>query len=451
MADEVEGGAGRGSRPARSLGFWMCSALVVGNMIGSGVFMLPASLAPFGWNAMLGWIVTIAGALTIAFVFARLAQAFPQAGGPYAYTHAAFGPMAGFAVAWTYWLSIVVGNAAIAVAGVSYLSVLIPAIGQVHALPPLLTLGVIWSLTLVNCLGARSAGWVQLAATILKLLPLAAVLLVAVLAFAGGATPVTPLRLADLHPGAVTGAATLTLWALLGLESATVPADKVIDAPRTIPRATLFGTAFAGLVYLCLCSAVLLLMPADRLAHSPAPLADFLDAHAGAHSGPVLAGFAALSAFGALNGWVLLQGELPGVMARRGVFPRWLGKTNAQGTAVRAHLVSAAVLTVTMLMNFQRSMVELFTFIALLSTTASLFAYLFSALAAILLQRRGGMPASRLLRGVAAVAAAYSLWAIWGAGRGPALWGLVFLLSALPVYALMRWRERAGRTALATG
>ena len=104
-----------------------------------------------------------------------------------------------------------------------------------------------------------------------------------------------------------------------------------------------------------------------------------------------------------------------------------------------------------MLMNFQRSMVELFTFIALLSTTASLFAYLFSALAAILLQRRGGMPASRLLRGVAAVAAAYSLWAIWGAGRGPALWGLVFLLSALPVYALMRWRERAGRTALATG
>ena len=137
----------------------MCSALVVGNMIGSGVFMLPASLAPFGWNAMLGWIVTIAGALTIAFVFARLAQAFPQAGGPYAYTHAAFGPMAGFAVAWTYWLSIVVGNAAIAVAGVSYLSVLIPAIGQVHALPPLLTLGVIWSLTLVNCLGARSAGW----------------------------------------------------------------------------------------------------------------------------------------------------------------------------------------------------------------------------------------------------------------------------------------------------
>ena len=447
MADQVRDGR----RPIRALGFWMCTALVVGNMIGSGVFLLPASLAPFGWNAMLGWIVTIAGALTIAFVFARLAQAFPQAGGPYAYTHAAFGPMAGFTIAWTYWLSIVVGNAAIAIAGVSYLSVLVPVIGQVHALPPLLTLAVIWTLTLVNCLGARSAGWVQLAATILKLLPLAAVLVVAVVVLAKGATPVAPLRLADLHPAAVTGAATLTLWALLGLESATVPADKVIDAPRTIPRATLFGTAFAGLIYLCLCSAVLLLMPADLLAHSPAPLADFLDRYAGGHSGPVLAGFAALSAFGALNGWVLLQGELPGVMARRGMFPRWLGQCNADGTAVRAHLVSAVVLTVTMLMNFQRSMVDLFTFIALLSTTASLFAYLFSALGAIVLQKRGAMPGSWLLTGVAAIASAYSLWAIWGAGRGPALWGLAFLVSALPVYALMRWRDRSTRTALAVG
>src|ERR1700761_5178251 len=99
---------GVGVRPqGRALGFWMCSALVVGNMIGSGVFLLPASLAPFGWNAVLGWLVTIAG----AFVFARLAQAFPRAGGPYAYTQAAFGEGVGFAVAWTYWLSIVIGNA----------------------------------------------------------------------------------------------------------------------------------------------------------------------------------------------------------------------------------------------------------------------------------------------------------------------------------------------------
>ncbi len=429
----------RGRPNGRALGFWMCTALVVGNMIGSGVFLLPASLAPFGWNAVLGWIVTIAGALAIAFVFARLAQAFPRAGGPYAYTHAAFGAGPGFAVAWTYWLSIVIGNAAIAIGSVSYMSVLIPVIGRVHALPPLLTLAVIWALTLLNCLGARSVGGVQLVVTVLKLLPLGAVLIVAVLALASGAAPtVPPLHINDIHPAAITGAAALTLWALLGLESATVPADKVIDAPRTIPRATLFGTASAGVIYLCVCSAMVLMMPADQLAHSPAPFADFLERYVGGHAGPIVAAFATLSALGALNGWVLLQGELPSVMARRGLFPRWLAATTANGTPVRAHVVSGVVLTATVMMNFQRTMVDLFTFIALLSTTVSLFAYLFSMFAALRLQARGEMRASAPLRLLAIAGGVYSLWAIWGAGARPALWGLAFLISAWPVYLLMR-------------
>ncbi len=433
------------ARPnGRALGFWMCTALVVGNMIGSGVFLLPASLAPFGWNAVLGWVVTIMGALAIAFVFARLAQALPQAGGPYAYTHAAFGAGAGFAVAWTYWLSIVIGNAAIAIGSVSYMSVLIPMIGQVHALPPLLTLAVIWALTLLNCLGARSVGGVQLIVTALKLLPLGAVLIVAVVALASGAaSSVAPLHMADLHPAAINGAAALSLWALLGLESATVPADKVIDASRTIPRATLFGTASAGLIYLCVCSAMVLLMPAAQLANSPAPFADFLERYVGGHTGPIVAAFATLSALGALNGWVLLQGELPSVMAQRGVFPRWLASTTVNGTPVRAHIVSGVVLTATVMMNFQRTMVDLFTFIALLSTTVSLLAYLFSMLAALRLQARGEMQASPMLRLLAIAGGAYSLWAIWGAGARPALWGLAFLVSALPVYLLMR----RGRTA----
>jgi basic amino acid/polyamine antiporter, APA family len=431
-------------RQNRPLGFWMCTALVVGNMIGSGVYLLPSALAPFGWNAVLGWIVTIAGALAIAFVFARLARAFPHAGGPYAYTQEAFGAGMGFAVAWTYWLSIVIGNAAIAIGSVSYLSALIPAIGRVHALPPLLALAAIWSLTLINCLGARSVGGVQLVATIVKLLPLGAILVVAVIAVAGGAKPALPFHVDAIHGGSVTAAATLTLWALLGLESATVPADKVADAPRNIPRATLLGTGFAGLVYLLACSAVLLLMPAAGLAASPAPFADFLDRFVGGHAGSVLAAFAALSGFGALNGWVLLQGELPSAMARGGVFPRWLGALSANGTPVRAHLASAVILTVTLLLNFERTMVDLFTFVVLVSTTASLFAYLFSALSALRLQRRGTLGWSAPLAAISILAAGYSLWAIWGAGREPALLGIAFLLSALPIYWLMRQSHQYG-------
>ncbi|MDB5455491.1 MAG: amino acid permease [Caulobacter sp.] len=426
-------------KPARALGFWMCTALVVGNMIGSGVFMLPASLAPYGWNAVAGWILTIAGALCLAFVFARLARSFPKAGGPYAYTQEAFGPAAGFVVAWAYWISLWVGNAAIATGTTSYLSVLVPQIAEVPGLHAGVTLALIWGLTAVNCAGARGAGEVQLATTVLKLLPLLAVIVLAAIVLGrDGPATLTPFRLQDLAPAGVTSAATLTLWALLGLESATVPADKVIDPARTIPRATLVGTAFTGVIYLVVCSAVVLLLPADQLRASNAPFADFVTRYWGGDAGRLLALFAAISGFGALNGWVLLQGELPHAMAVGGVFPAWLAKQSRRGTPVRAHLLSSLCLTAVVALNYSKSMAELFTFIALLATTASLFAYLVCALAALRLQARGQLDASLALSLIAVAAAVYSVWTLYGAGGPAVAWGVVLLAAGAPVYAVMR-------------
>lgn len=430
---------------SRPLGLWMCTALVVGNMIGSGVFLLPASLAPYGWNAVFAWVLTIGGALCLAFVYARLAEAFPRAGGPLAYTREAFGPTAGFMVAWAYWISIWVGNAAIAVGCVSYLSVFAPALAKVPGLAALATVVLVWGLTAVNCWGSKSAGRLQVAATIVKLLPLLAVagLAVVIVARKGGAA-VTPFQPSQLSASGITAAATLTLWALLGLESATVPADKVHEPAKTIPRATLYGAAFTGLIYLVVCSAVVLLSPVDLLKTSNAPFADFVGYHGGGDSRLVLAAFAAISAFGALNGWVLLQGEMPYAMARDGVFPAWLGKAGSRGTPVRAHVLSSALLTGLVLMNYAKSMADLFTFIALLATSASLFAYLFSALAALRLQQRRQMARSRPLTVLAVVAAVYSIWTLYGAGTSATLWGLVLLAAGLPVRILT---ARAARPA----
>jgi hypothetical protein len=165
-----------------------------------------------------------------------------------------------------------------------------------------------------------------------------------------------------------------------------VPAGKVVDPVRTIPRATLVGTVFTGAIYLVVCSAVVLLMPTDSLKASNAPLSDFVGLYWGGDAGKVLALFAAISAFGALNGWVLLQGEMPYAMAKGGVFPAFLAKESARGAPVRAHLLSAGFLTILVLMNYAKSMADLFTFIALVATTASLFAYLACALAALKLQ-----------------------------------------------------------------
>ena len=241
----------------------------------------------------------------------------------------------------------VVGNAAIATGSVSYLSVLFPVIGHVHALPPLVTLVTIWSLTLLNCRGARVAGGFQTVTTVLKLLPLVAVFVVACIALAhGGPHLVLPFHTSDIHFDSISAAATLTLWAFLGFESATVPANKVNDPIRTIPRATLIGTSFTGLIYLAVCSAVLLMLPAAQLRISNAPLSDFLERYWGGNTGSVLAAFAALSSIGALAGWVLLPGrKLACVMAVRGVFPQWLARTSSR-TARRCvrHLMSTGVL-----------------------------------------------------------------------------------------------------------
>lgn len=426
---------------SKALGFWMCTALVVGNMIGSGVFMLPASLAPYGWNAVFGWLVTIAGGVCLAFVFAGLARAFPKAGGPYAYTQEAFGPLVGFMVAWSYWISLWVGNAAIATGAVSYLSVIFPAIANVPGMHLLVTLGAVWTMVGINIAGARLAGGVQVVTTVLKLVPLVAVAGLAfwVIGRDQGAS-LTPFRASDIHPGGITAAATLTLWALLGLESATVPAGKVVDPVRTIPRATLVGTIFTGLIYLLVCSAVVLLMPADNLKVSNAPLADFVGLHWGGNAGKVLALFAAISAFGALNGWVLLQGEMPYAMARGGVFPAFLGKESARGTPVRAHLVSAGFLTAIVLMNYAKSMADLFTFIALVATTASLFAYLACALAALKLQATRRIAPTTALTVIAILAGLYAVWTLVGAGSQAVLLGVGLLAIGVPFYWLTRRR-----------
>lgn len=424
---------------AKPLGLWMCVALVVGNMIGSGVFMLPASLAPYGWNAVIAWLITIGGALCLALVFARLAQAFPRAGGPFAYTEEAFGRPAGFMVAWSYWISVWVSNAALAIAAVSYMSVFVPALAKTPSLAALVTVAMVWAATAINCAGARTAGWTQLVTTILKLAPLVAVAALAGLVLLRkGPAAIAPFEPSALSGSGITAAAALTLWALLGVESATIPAEQVDQPERNIPRSTLFGTAFTGLIYLLVSSGVLLLTPVSVLKGSNAPLVDFVAYHGGGDLRLVLAAFAAISALGALNGWVLLQGEMPAAMAREGVFPAWMGKTTANGTPVRSHILSSVLVTILVVMNYAKSMADTFTFMALLATASCLFAYLFCSLAVLKLGREGRMPLSPALTVVAVVAAIYSAWTFYGAGWSVTLWGLVLLVAGAPVYLLMR-------------
>jgi APA family basic amino acid/polyamine antiporter len=434
----------RSTQTRAPLGFWMCLALVIGNMIGSGVYLLPAALAPYGWNAIFGWILTIAGSLCLAFVFARLARAFPLLGGPYAYARLAFGDGAAFALAWSYWTSVWIANAVLAIAAVSYLSLFAPALANVPGLAAALAIGFVWAFTLVNCVSIRAAGGVQIATTILKLLPLlAAIAIIAMVVAGDGGASLAPYDSSTIDAPAVTAAASLTLWAMLGFESATIPAERVRDPERNIPRATLYGTFIVGIIYLVACSGVALLLPAEQAAQSNAPFADFVGAYWGPGPALTIALFGAISVLGALNGWVLVQGEMPLALARNGVFPRWFAATSKAGTPVRAQCVSSGLVTLLLVANYQRTMAEMFVFMVLLGTVAVLITYLFCSLAALRLMRSGAMMPSRWVAATAVLGFLYSVWTVYGAGAEATGWGAVLLVSGIPVYLLMRRSSRA--------
>jgi APA family basic amino acid/polyamine antiporter len=424
----------------------MATALVVGNMIGSGIFLLPAALAPFGADNVPGWLLTAAGGITLGLVFGALSRQAPGAGGPYAYTRAAFGDLAAFTVAWGYWVSIWVGNAAIGTGAVGYAGEFFPWMVATPLNTALATLGFVWALTLVNCAGIRAAGWVQGVTTALKLLPLvAAIGLLASRASSLGsvAAPHAPFTL-----GGTASVATLALWAMLGLESATIPADKVKGGAATVQRATIFGTVATVILSAAGCAAVLLLVPAGPLAASNAPFASLIGAAWGPAAARAVSLFAAISALGALNGWILLQGELPRAMAADGLFLRAFGRTTALGTPVAGLMATSGLVTVLVLLNVHRTLVGVFTFFVLLSTTSALAAYLASSLALVRLRTRDGERSRRsgLALGILGCAgAAYSIGALAGAGKEAVFCGAVLLLAGLPVYVGLRRGRPAGR------
>jgi APA family basic amino acid/polyamine antiporter len=429
-----------GSR--KKIGLWIATSLVVGNMIGSGVFLLPASLAPYGGISMVGWIVSAGGALLLAGVFARLSAVMPAAGGHYAFTRSGLGDFAAFLVAWGYWISIWCGNAAISVGFVGYFSALVPGLDDSPQLQVGVAVAAIWLLTYVNSRGIREAGIMQLVTTILKLVPLALVGLVG-LAF---------IDRANLEPFNATGGpaldaigatAALTLWAFLGLESASVPADDVVDPKRTIPRATYIGTGITAVVYMAGTLAVMGMMPASELAVSTAPFADAAARMWGGWARNIVALGAAISAFGALNGWILLSGQIPMAAARDRLFPVRFAAVNGAGAPVFGLIVSSVFATGIMALNYTRGLVGMFTFIVLLSTMTAVVPYVFTATAELLIRIRKPelFDSGRMKRhgALALMAGAYGTWAIGGSGQETVFWGFLLLMAGLPVYVWIHW------------
>ena len=434
-------------KPKKALGLWMLTALVTGNMIGSGVFLLPSSLAHFGSIGILGWGFTAVGALLLAFVFARLSRMRPGIGGPYAYCHDAFGDFIGFQIAYSYWVALWVGNAAIALAFTGYLSVFVPVLATSHAYTCYTSIGIVWLLTVVNILSIREAGVIQLVTTIIKLLPL--ILLATVgLFFIHKVNLFTHYNISgESDLTAFSATAALTLWAFIGVESATIPADSVENPKRNIPLATLLGTSIAAVVYILSTISIMGILPNAVLARSIAPFAAAAGHIFGNWGLWLVAIGAVFSCFGALNGWIMLQGQVPMAAARDGLFPPAFAKQTKNETPYVGLIISAILITILLLLNLNANLVNAFQLIILIATFASLVPYLFTTIAEIILLKQANPHFcwKRLGSSVlgSSLAFIYSFWAVIGSGGTIVYYGSLLIFTGIPIYAWLKWHEPA--------
>lgn len=435
-----------GTKEAASLGLTACIALVVGNMIGSGIFLLPASLAPIGPISLYGWVLTSLGALILAIIFGRLSQVVTKTGGPYAYTQEGYGDFAGFIIAWGYWITLWTGNAAVAVALAGYAGYLVPAIAADPMYQLAVALIAIWVLTLVNIRGVEEAGSVQIVTTVLKLVPLAAIGIFGLLWIdTANYSPANQSDMGDV--AAISAAAALTLWAYLGLESATVPSGNVVEPEKTIPRATVIGVLIAAVVYILVTAVAIGVTPSDQLARSGAPLAEVAQSMWGVVGGTLVAIGAVISTFGTLNGFTLLSGQVPYGAALDRVFPENFAKLSRYGTPANALIVSNALASILIAINLAQGLVETFNFIVLLAVMASLLPYALCSLAELMIALRGGrsLAGPQLLKVVVLglLGFVYSLWAIYGAGAEVVFFGFLLILSGVPIFVWIKWRYAA--------
>ena len=426
------------SAKPQMIGFWMTASLVVGTIIGSGIFMLPVSLAPLGRNALIGWVISGVGILCIAYGLARLSRLGGD--GIQANVEKEYGPTVAFLVAWSFWVSNWVAQAAVAIAAAAALSFVSPSLGGEAAIVPM-AIGWLVVLTAINAAGVRAAGSFSIVTVAIKLIPLLAVVFLFVERGVTGGTfePFAPL---PVNFANIATATALTFFAFTGFETATTPVGKVRNPERTIPRALIGGTAFVVVLYLIAGTAIQMLLPTSVIVASPAPFADALVSRWGTTAATVSALTLAVAAIGCLNGLILGTGELGYAMALRGEMPAAMAKTRGSNTPVVAQIVASVLSIILLLANSSRATAHLFTFIILLSTAAMIMLYLTSALAA---WRCSPAPAQRFL---IAVAILFIAFATYGIGLEASLWCLVLLAIGLVVRAVMFRLNR--RTAAST-
>ncbi|MDA8651008.1 amino acid permease [Porticoccaceae bacterium] len=420
------------------IGFWRGWSIAVGCAIGSGVFMMPTLLAPYGLLGLVGWITAGAGTLLVALSLSRLVRRIPKSGGPYAYVQAGLGDFAGFLIAWTYWVACIAAVSGIAIAFVGYLGVLIPAVTASSIASLLVALVLVWTVIAINVKSISDSGTFQVITTVLKIVPLLFIVGLGVVNMDTANLP--PLNPTEMHPIALLAAVTtIVMWSFIGIETATVPADNIANPETTVPRILIAALFTVLTIYLLVSIAIALLVPAHELENSAAPFALAATKVMGPVGGIIVAVGALISTLGSLNANTLTAGQVPVAAAKDGLLPARFLILSTSGTPIFSFLVAGVFISLLLILNYSKGLVAAFTFMAMLSTLSTLIAYAFCAIAEFYFLKGDTKSRSRTRAIILAAAAfLYSFFAIWGAGAEIVFYSFLLILLGMPFYALVR-------------
>src|SRR5499427_6357151 len=451
VAQSQPEGTGPGAAAGGGFGLPVAIALIMGSIIGVGIFNLPTSLAGIGPITLVSMGLTTIGAIALALMFAALSRRLPADGGPYAYARVAFGNRVGFFNAWSYWISAWAGNAGIAVGWVLYVEVFINK-SHNKLITVLLVLVGLWVPAIINLSGVKNMGSVQMVTTVLKFVALAFMSIVGL--FYIKSANFTPWNISGENAiGAIGSGMAIALFSYIGVEVASVAAGKVRDPDRNVPKSTVFGTLATAVVYMLSLTAVFGIVPSSELSKSNAPFSTALNTmFGGTWAGYVMSVVVIISGFGALNGWTMICAEMPLAAAKDGLFPDRFKRLSKNGVPAFGIIAATVLASVAMIVNYLGANgARAFTTLVLMTGITAAIPYGFSALAQIkwrIVDRRT-MHGQRFARDmiVAVVALVFSILFIWYSRNtghswfvywAPFLLAGVALLLGIPVYFAQR-------------
>jgi APA family basic amino acid/polyamine antiporter len=448
----------RNEQKARALGLTSATGLVIGSIIGTGVFTMPAVLAGAGTSSLLVLAVIAVGAMLLAVLFGQLTRRVPNSdGGLYAYARHEFGDFAGYLTGWCYWVQAWAGNAAIVASWVFYVEALF-GINRPSAMTSwgIALLG-LWIPAAVNLAGVRQMAWFQNATVALKFLPLLFVAVVGWFFVSAGNFGAFNASGGSLY-SAIGIAAGVALFSFIGVEVAAITAKRVKDPRKNVGRASLLGTAASAILYLAASAAVMGLVAQHSLVNNGAPFVDAFQtifSH-GAWAGKLVAALAVISGIGALNGWTLVTTEVSRAAANDGLFPKAFAWTDRKDSAWFGIVVAALLPSLLMLWRYTSSSgLTVFTELVDLTVVTVAIPYLFSACAQLtyLVSRRRRVQGWLLARDltIAAAATLFSLWVTFAAGYSAVYQAMVVVLAGVILYAFLNARRGSRAPAAAVG